>query len=51
MWQIFGSVIMFQDLDEEREVTRDEIMEYCNSVLTPYIETSAKVGAVFFESV
>ena len=36
-------VLFLQDLDDEREVTRDEVMEYCNSVVTPYIETSAKV--------
>lgn len=38
------------DLDDEREVTRDEVMEYCNSVVTPYIETSAKTGLNVQES-
>ncbi|KAK3743251.1 hypothetical protein QZH41_017055 [Actinostola sp. cb2023] len=33
-----------QDLEEERETSKDEIMEYCNSMNTPLIETSAKTG-------
>ncbi|CAB4014276.1 ras rasD [Paramuricea clavata] len=33
-----------RDLEDEREVESDEILEYCNSFSIPYIETSAKTG-------
>ncbi|XP_031554988.1 ras-like protein rasG [Actinia tenebrosa] len=32
------------DLEDERETQKDEVMEYCNSLGTPFIETSAKTG-------
>ncbi|EDO45136.1 predicted protein [Nematostella vectensis] len=38
------------DLEEERETNREEVMEYCNSVLIPFIETSAKTGLNVRES-
>ena len=38
-------ILCFQDLEEEREISKDEVIEYSNSVVTPYIETSAKVCA------
>ena len=38
------NLTLFQDLEDEREVQKDEIEEYCNSYSIPYIETSAKVG-------
>ena len=39
------SMLLFQDLDGEREVNKEEVLEYCNSsdVNVPLIETSAKV--------
>ena len=41
-------LIFSQDLEEEREVNKDEVLEYCNSadVNIPLIETSAKVCVV-----
>lgn len=41
---------LLQDLEGEREVNKDEVLEYCNSsdVNIPLIETSAKVGRVVF---
>lgn len=41
-------LILSQDLEEEREVNKDEVLEYCNStdVNIPLIETSAKVWVV-----
>ncbi|KXJ16064.1 ras-like protein rasD [Exaiptasia diaphana] len=38
------------DLEEERETSKDEVMEYCNSMNTPFIETSAKTGLNVHES-
>lgn len=40
------------DLEEEREVNKDEVLEYCNSsdVTIPLIETSAKTGLNVEES-
>ncbi|XP_029195870.1 ras-like protein rasD [Acropora muricata] len=40
------------DLEEEREVNKDEVLEYCNStdVNIPLIETSAKTGLNVEES-
>lgn len=35
--------LFIQDLEDERETQKDEVMEYCNSLDTPFIETSAKV--------
>jgi len=41
---------LLQDLEGEREVNKDEVLEYCNSsdVNIPLIETSAKVCRVVF---
>ena len=41
---------LLQDLEGEREVNKDEVLEYCNSsdVNIPLIETSAKVEIIFF---
>jgi len=38
-------LLLLQDLEGEREVNKDEVLEYCNSsdVNVPLIETSAKV--------
>ena len=38
-------IVQLQDLEGEREVNRDEVLEYCNAsdVNIPLIETSAKV--------
>ena len=40
---------LLQDLEGEREVNKDEVLEYCNSsdVNIPLIETSAKVEIIF----
>ena len=40
-------MMLLQDLEGEREVNKDEVLEYCNSsdVNIPLIETSAKVCA------
>ena len=40
---------LLQDLEGEREVNKDEVLEYCNSsdVNIPLIETSAKVEINF----
>lgn len=39
------SLLFLQDLEGEREVNKEEVLEYCNSsdVNVPLIETSAKV--------
>ena len=38
-------LLLLQDLEGEREVNKEEVLEYCNSsdVNVPLIETSAKV--------
>ena len=39
------TIVLLQDLEGEREVNKEEVLEYCNSsdVNVPLIETSAKV--------